>query len=132
MLFSHTLLLQVVLTGIVNKSGRVTIGAFAPPSNAFRIEHSRSIHEHQQNDVRHSFHTHYYIKERKETLGYINISPKKRFDQIADSNQILDKLCILTIDNVRYNLTAWGKSAFILDSHSLTQEQNGNSVDTVI
>lgn len=66
----------------------------------------------------------YYIKESSEfTVNEIDLSvPKKkeRFSRTADSKQELEEPCILTIENVRYNLTAWGKSAFVSFSHMLS------------
>ena len=36
-------------------------------------------------------------------------APQNRFERTAATMPALDELCILTIDNKRYNLTAWGK-----------------------
>lgn len=51
----------------------------------------------------------YYIKNSTD-VNIASISPKERFTKTADTIRELEQPCILTIDNVRYNITAWGKS----------------------
>lgn len=43
------------------------------------------------------------------TGGIAISSARQRFERTPDSKIALDEPCIITIDNRRYNLTAWGK-----------------------
>jgi hypothetical protein len=56
------------------------------------------------------FTTLYYSNNGTTSLHESSLEiPKQRFERTADTKQELDELCILTIDNKRYNLTTWGK-----------------------
>lgn len=45
-----------------------------------------------------------------ETIVPADISSaRERFTKTADTKPSLDQPCIITIDNARYNVTAWGK-----------------------
>jgi hypothetical protein len=78
------------------------VAAFTAVSYSFQ-ESPRRLHHRIRTSSRICY-------SNDEAVGPVGVTPKQqRFARVADSKPSLNEPCIITIDNTRYNLTAWGK-----------------------
>jgi hypothetical protein len=85
----------------------LTASAFVPPS-PFGISYTRSVARAAAGSTASTASSH----RRNATVVEVVAPLNHRFERTASRIQHVDQPCIITIDGVRYNVTAWGTYAF--------------------